>query len=153
MRSTDRLFWDAVDRIRETETRYRREAYGFVVAALGATVQALPPERLADPAKRHLTGRELLTGLVQLGRQEFGFLAPVVFHEWGLHDGEDVGRVVFRLVESGELSARPEDSIEDFRGFDLPGALAADLEPGAGRVRGARRPRRQRAAGEPGSAP
>ena len=36
-------------------------------------------------------------------------------------------------MECGELSARPEDTLEDFRGFDLLGALTANLE--VGRVR------------------
>ena len=152
MSSSDLLFWDAVDRIRETEPRYRREAYGFVVGALGITVQALPPERLADPVLRHLTGGELLHGLVRLARQEFGVLAPTVFREWGGLAGEDVGRIVFRLVECGELSARPEDSLEDFRGFDLFDELTADLVIGTPRGRRASQPRPRRAAGDPGSA-
>ena len=152
MSSTDLLFWDTVDRIRETEPRYRREAYGFVVAALGLTVQALSPERLSDPQRRHLSGRELLRGVVRLGRREFGLLAPMVFREWGVHGSEDVGRIVFRLVECGELSARPEDTLDDFRGFDLFGALAANLEPGDGRLSRPRRPRPRRAAGDPGTA-
>jgi uncharacterized repeat protein (TIGR04138 family) len=141
------LFWDAVDRIRESEPRYGREAFGFVVAALGVTVQALPPERLADPERRHLSGGELLQGLVRLARSEFGVLAPTVFREWGVLAGEDVGRIVFRLVECGELSARPEDSLEDFRGYDLMGGLTADLEVGAGWKREVRRPGPRRAAG------
>ena len=152
MSSSDLLFWDAVDRIRETEPRYRREAYGFVVGALGVTVEALPPERLADPVLRHLSGGELLRGLVGLARREFGVLAPTVFREWGVLTGEDVGRIVFGLVECGELSARAEDSLEDFRGFDLFGGLTADLEIGRGRMSGAGRPRPRRAAGDPGSA-
>jgi len=151
--SSDLLFWDAVDRIRETEPRYRREAYGFVVAALGATVQALPPERLADPVQRHLSGRELLCGLVRLARLEFGALATTVFREWGVLSSEDVGRIVFRLVEAGELSARPEDSAENFRGFDLLGALRADLELGRLPVSRTDRPVRRRAADGPGAAP
>lgn len=152
MSSSDLLFWDAVDQIREKEPRYRREAYGFVVAALGVTVQALPPERLADPVLRHLTGGELLRGLVRLARQEFGVLAPTVFREWGVHCGEDVGRIVFRLVECGELSARPEDALEDFGGFDLFAGLTADLEIGTPRVPRGRGPRPRRTAGDPGSA-
>lgn len=139
MSSTDLLFWDTVDRILETEPRYRREAYGFVVAALGLTVQSLPPERLADPARRHLSGPELLRGLVLLARSEFGLMAPVVFREWGIHAAEDVGRIVFQLVECGELSARPEDRLDDFRGFDLFRALTVDLEPGSHAVPGRRR--------------
>ena len=152
MSSSELLFWDVVDGIRESEPRYRREAYGFVVAALGSTVQALPPERLADPALRHLTGGELLRGLVQLARREFGVLGPTVFREWGVLTGEDIGRIVFRLVECGELSARPEDTLADFRDFDLFGGLTKGLEIGrlhAARERGAR-PRR--AAGDPGAA-
>jgi uncharacterized repeat protein (TIGR04138 family) len=151
--SSELLFWDAVDRIRETEPRYRREAYGFVVAALGVTVQALPPERLADPVQRHLSGRELLGGLVRLARQEFGVLATTVFREWGVLAGEDVGRIVFGLVEAGELSARPEDTLEDFRGFDLFGGLGADLDLGRLPASRTDRPRWRRAAGGPGSAP
>lgn len=148
MSSTDLLFWDTVDRIRETEPRYRREAYGFVVAALGRTVQALPRERLADPERRHLSGGELVEGVVRLARREFGMLAQVVFREWGVHTSEDIGHIVFQLVECGELSARPEDTLEDFRaGIDLPRALSDRLEPGAGH-----RPGGGRGRGRPGAA-
>jgi uncharacterized repeat protein (TIGR04138 family) len=152
MSSSDLLFWDAVDGIREHESRYRREAYGFVVAALGVTVQSLPPERLADPVLRHLTGDELLRGLVRLARREFGVLAPTVFREWGVLAGEDVGRIVFRLVECGELSARPEDTLQDFQGYDLFGGLTAHLEIGTVPALRASRPRPRRAAGDPGPA-
>jgi uncharacterized repeat protein (TIGR04138 family) len=116
MSSADMPFWDAVDRIRSDDARYRREAYGFVMAALGWTVQALPAERLADPQLRHLSGAELLRGVLALGRREFGVMAPTVFSEWGLRAGEDVGAIVFQLVGAGQLSARPEDRIEDFGG-------------------------------------
>ena len=117
MSQTDVPFWDAVDRIREREPRYRREAYGFLLLALGATVNALPPERQADPARRHLSGHELLLGVVQLARQEFGSMAPVVFEEWAVRASTDVGELVFQLVECGQLSARPEDRREDFQGL------------------------------------
>ena len=139
MSSTELLFWDTVDRIRETEPRYRREAYGFVVAALGHTVQALPRERRDDSALRHLSGQELVRGVVQLARREFGLMAPAVFREWGVASNEDIGQIVFRLVDCGELSARPEDTLEDFRGDgELLRALAEGLEPGHARLPGER---------------
>ena len=122
----DLPFWDAVDRVREQDPRYRREAYGFVVGALGVTVQSLEPERRLDPVRRHLSGLELLEGIATLARREFGFLAPTVFREWGVLAGDDVGRIVFQLVECRQLSARPEDTIDDFRGFDLAGRLAGE---------------------------
>ena len=131
MASAEAGFWEAVDEIRGRDGRYRREAYGFVMASLGATVQALPLERRLDPATRHLSGQELLQGVIRLARQEFGRFAPVVFREWGIAGGEDVGRIVFQLVESHQLSARREDSIEDFRrGGELFAALTADLDFG-----------------------
>jgi uncharacterized repeat protein (TIGR04138 family) len=116
-------FWDVVDEIREADGRYRREAYGFLMAALGVTVQRLPEERRRDAARRHLSGGELLEGLVLLARREFGELAPTVFAEWGVRGGEDVGEMVFQLVAGGQLSARPEDTLDDFRGFPLMAAL------------------------------
>jgi uncharacterized repeat protein (TIGR04138 family) len=124
-------FWEAVDEIRSRDGRFRREAYGFVMAALGATVQALPDERRTNLATRHLSGQELLQGVIRLARQEFGRFAPVVFREWGIASGEDIGSIVFQLVESRQLSARREDSIEDFRGgLDLFATLTANLDFG-----------------------
>lgn len=124
--SSEQGFWDVVDGIRESDPRFRREAYGFLMAALGVTVQALPAERLDDPDRRHLSGRELLQGLTRLARDQFGALAPMVFQEWGITGGEDVGDMVFQLVTSGQLSARPEDTLDDFRGFDLARELVAE---------------------------
>ena len=135
MGSAETVFWEAVDQIRSRDGRYRREAYGFVVGALGATVQALPQERREDPATRHLSGQELLEGVIQLARREFGHFAPVVFREWGIANGEDVGHIVFQLVESRQLSARREDTLDDFRrDGDLYQALIANLEFGPART-------------------
>jgi len=127
MDSSEPSLLQAVDRIRARDSRYAREAYFFVVAALGLAVEALPAERRADPERRHLSGQELLGSAVALARHEFGALAPTVFHEWGVEAAEDVGTIVFQLVECGELSARPEDTLDDFRrGLDLMRALGAD---------------------------
>lgn len=138
MSPTDVPFWDAVDRIRERDPRYRREAYGFLLLALGATVRALPATRQADPVHRHLTGAELLRGIVELARREFGAMAPAVFREWGLHTSGDVGELVFQLVECEQLSARPEDTREDFLGFELMDMLG-EASPGSPQDTGRRR--------------
>jgi len=126
--SQETLFRDAVDELRARGSRFAREAYVFVVAALGETVRLLPRERLDDPARRHLTGQELTTGVIRIARAEFGSLAPTVFREWGVIRTEDIGAIVFELVDAGQLSARPEDRPEDFvTGIDLPAALAAPI--------------------------
>jgi len=129
MSSTERPFWDIVDALRKRDPGYRREAYGFVVAALGVTVQRLPAQRRADPEHRHLSGGELIEGVIGLARTEFGDLADVVFREWGMTRGEDIGRIVFQLVDCGQLSTQPSDSMEDF-------LAAGDLLPRLGAGRG-----------------
>lgn len=136
--ASEQGFWDVVDGIRESDPRFRREAYGFLMAALGVTVQGLPRERLRDPERRHLSGRELLTGLARLAREQFGVLAPLVFREWGVTSGEDIGDMVFQLVRAGQLSARPEDTPDDFRGFDLARELKAELPTRKAAADGAR---------------
>ncbi len=128
--SQETLFRDAVDELRARGSRFAREAYVFVVAALGETVRALPADRLADAERRHLSGRELSEGVVRIAREEFGALAPMVFQEWGVRSTEDIGAIVFELVAAGQLSARPEDTIADFRNRgDLLAALAEPVPP------------------------
>ena len=146
MSPSESSFWDVVENLCTREPRYRREAYGFVVAALGRAVQSLPSARKADPQLRHLSGTELVRSVVALARREFGACADLVFREWGVTSAEDVGRIVFRLVESGQLSARPEDTMEDFRrapdlmrALSRPGAAPAPdsaAPPGRGRAGG-----------------
>jgi uncharacterized repeat protein (TIGR04138 family) len=126
--SQETLFRDAVDDLRERGGRYAREAYVFLVAALGETVRALPSPRRLDAERRHLSGRELVACVVGLAREEFGVLAPTVFREWGVTSARDLGVMVFELVEAGHLSARPEDTMADFREpEDLLAAVAAPL--------------------------
>ena len=58
------MFRDAIDELRERGSHFAREAYVFVVAALGETVRALPADRLADaeraanPATKEIGGRD-----------------------------------------------------------------------------------------------
>ena len=141
-------FWEAVDALRDRDSRYRREAYGFVVAALASAVGELPAERRADPERRHLSGAELVGAVIRLARREFGDLSEVVFREWNLTRTEDVGRIVFELVECGQLSARPEDRMQDFQaGPELLASLAGSA---GGPDASAQEPPRRASARDPG---
>jgi uncharacterized repeat protein (TIGR04138 family) len=123
-------FWEAVERIRDRDPRFRREAYPFLVAALGATVMALPAERRADPERRHLAGPELVAGMVRFARDEFGPLAATVFGEWGVRTSGDVGDMVFELIAEKQLQALPGDRREDFDGGpDLLAELRGETAP------------------------
>ena len=49
-------------------------------------------------------------------------------------------------------ASTPEDTLDDFRDFDLLGGLTANLEIGSLRAPRERRPRPHRPAGDPGAA-
>lgn len=109
--------YDRIDELRARDPRFRREAYLFLLAALEFVVERLP-------VRRHVSGQELLQGIAELARRNFGSLAHAVFTEWGVQSSTDIGEMVFQLVEAGIMGRQPEDSLEDFAGFDLPAALA-----------------------------
>ena len=117
-------FWEKVHAICERDARFRREAYEFVMRALEHTTA-----RVIGP-RRHVSGQELLAGVVELARQEFGDLAWTVFREWGVTRSEDFGAIVFALVGDGLLGRQPEDSIQDFSGgIDLKHELEPPKSP------------------------
>ena len=108
---------DVLDRLREREPRFHEAAYIFVLSALHHVLRRLP-----EP--RHISGRELAEGLRDLALERFGPLARTVLEHWGIHASEDVGAVVFALVETGVLIKQEEDDPQDFTGvFDFSEAF------------------------------
>lgn len=110
--------------VRLHDRRYARHAYYFVLDALDHTMVQLG--RLAKSGEeRHVGGRELLEGIKELAAEEFGPMAPVVFHQWGIRDTADFGEIVFNLIDGGLLSRRSQDSRLDFaNGFDFESTFA-----------------------------
>lgn len=105
---TELKFADEIlGRLQEREPRYHPQAYLFVLSALHAVVNELNPPR-------HITGGELAHGVRDLALERFGLLARTVLEHWGIHETEDVGRVVFALVDCGVLVKQEGDRIEDF---------------------------------------
>lgn len=96
--------------------KYHPNAYQFIFAALRHTQQmlgkAMDPEQLAADA--HISGEQLLEGIRELGLQEFGLMTRIVFNGWGVHSTEDFGRIVFELIERGEMRKTENDHIHDF---------------------------------------
>jgi uncharacterized repeat protein (TIGR04138 family) len=102
------VFRDGVmDRIRLHERRYDEQAYLFVLASL-EYCQAQLPER------RHIAGTELALACRDLALERWGLMARVVLEHWGIRSTEDIGSIVFVLVDLGFLMAQPTDNIADF---------------------------------------
>jgi uncharacterized repeat protein (TIGR04138 family) len=98
---------DGLSEILRRDPRYPRAAYDFIRDALQFTVARAG-------AQRHVTARELLEGIRDHARDEFGPLARMVFESWNVHETADFGNLVFNLVEAGEMGKTEDDDIRDF---------------------------------------
>jgi uncharacterized repeat protein (TIGR04138 family) len=112
----------------ETDPRYDIEAYLFIREALDFTVAMLnkPSE---GPAK-HVSGQELLDGIRDYAKHEFGPMALTVLNRWGVKTTSDFGEIVFNLVDAGLLGKTENDRKEDFdNGYDFFEAFAKPFLP------------------------
>lgn len=113
------------------DRRYPYEAYEFIFAALAHTQQMVgrkPQQGETMTEEHHVSGHEILRGTVDLARKEFGFLAKTVFHQWGVTRTDDVGELVFNLIDNSLLSKTDNDQRADFQDqFDLDRALSDDF--------------------------
>ena len=102
-----------LEQLIEQDSRYRKEAYLFVFEALHHTMQKAAKPGLPDQ-QRHISGRDLLRGISELGLDQFGPLTRSVFAHWGVHQTQDFGHMVFNMVSIKLMSKRKEDCLEDF---------------------------------------
>ena len=110
--------------------RYPCEAYEFIFSALAHTQELLgrvPPPEGSAGQDYHVSGQQLLEGVRELALREFGLMARTVFRMWGINRTDDVGAIVFNLIEGGLMSKTDRDNLDDFRDlFDLDQALERD---------------------------
>lgn len=118
----------------ERDRRYKLEAYLLVNDGLQYTLKQLD-------IRRHVSGRELLEGIRQLVLERYGRMAKAVLNSWGLFTTDDLGNVVFNLVNAGLMSKTETDTIEEFRavydfeetfvrGYRIPARRRNDPGPG-----------------------
>jgi uncharacterized repeat protein (TIGR04138 family) len=113
---------DVMARIRARGGHYHERGYLFVLG----TIEFLQ-SRLE--ARRHVSGAELAWACRDFAQTQFGLLAPVVLAHWGIKRTEDIGRIVFTLVEVGLLVTQPGDMESDFAAvFQFADAFGAPYE-------------------------
>lgn len=116
----NQTFLEHIEKIVMADQRYAADAYAFIMEALAYTQKRFGSER-------HVTGEELLEGIRELVVKEYGFLAVDVLHNWGVRTTEDLGHIVFNLVDHGILGKQEDDSFDSFRnGFDFTSTLGKD---------------------------
>jgi uncharacterized repeat protein (TIGR04138 family) len=121
-------FDDVLDKIVEQDLRYRRDAYVFLREALEFTQKTI--SKANKNQVRHITGRELLSGIREYALALYGPMSLTVLTEWGIHSCEDFGSMVFVMVENNLLRKTEEDSVDDFKkGYNFDEAFRQPFRP------------------------
>jgi uncharacterized repeat protein (TIGR04138 family) len=117
---------DILDQLQERNPRFHGKAYLFLLSALHTVMRGLE-----EP--RHISGQELVEGARSLAMDRYGPMARTVLEYWGIHATEDLGDIVFTLVDVGVLIKQNDDTRADFRGvFDFEDAFEKNYPWGAG---------------------
>lgn len=130
-------FDDALDALLTRDGRYERDAYLFLRDALDFTVKETHRTKSAAADSgggggnsRHVTGQELLDGVRRYALEQFGPMVPTVLAEWRVASTEDVGRMVFNLIDANIFGRTEHDSLDDFRGgYDFYDAFVRPYLP------------------------
>ncbi len=109
--------------------RYDPAAFFFVNEVVAAAVKWLksgdmkphdvaPSRDDAEGASFHISGYELLEAFRRLARERWGLMARTVLANWGLGATDDVGEIVFLMVndEKLEWKRRESDTKAEFAG-------------------------------------
>jgi uncharacterized repeat protein (TIGR04138 family) len=106
-------FAEALDAIVASDPRYSRDAYIFLRDALDFTTKQ--QKKIKGTNIRHVAGPELLDGVRHYALREFGPMVVTVFESWGIKSTQDVGHMVFNLIDAGIFGKTDEDSLDDFK--------------------------------------
>jgi uncharacterized repeat protein (TIGR04138 family) len=129
---SDLSFHYAISQSVEKDPRYHPHAYEFVRDALHVAAKIF----CEGKEDQHVTGQEVLEGVRQHALSEYGPMAFSILADWGLNCGEDVGNIVYNLIETGYFGRNEGDSIEDFAGgFPFATALTDPFMPASRRLK------------------
>jgi uncharacterized repeat protein (TIGR04138 family) len=106
-------FAEVVEQICEKDLRFSTDAYHFVQEGLNHTLKSL--KRGGQHNHRHVSGQELLHGLREFALKEYGPMSKAVLNECGIKTTDDIGQIVFNLVNASVLGKNDTDSPSDFK--------------------------------------
>lgn len=95
------------------EKTYHPDGYTFIFAGLKHAQDELGRDRMSHDTG-HVSGPELLIGVKELAQKNYGLMARCVLASWGIYCTGDIGKMVFELIECGDMRRTPDDSLEDF---------------------------------------
>ncbi len=119
---------ELIDRIRAIDGRYHEQAYLFVLAALEYSQRS-------RAMRGHISGEELAWACRDLAREQFGLTSRTVLSFWGIDSTEDIGRIVFVLIDVGLLVPNDGDNLDAFDSVYDFGEAFEEEYPWAGVIR------------------
>ncbi len=121
-------FEQSVVSILKRDKRFDPHAYFFLKDALDFTLKRIAEGNGGQA--RHVSGPELLEGFRDFAMEQFGPMASTLMREWGIRKCQDVGDMVFLLIEEQVFGKQDSDTREDFSGvFDLEDSLVKPFLP------------------------
>ncbi|HMO36521.1 MAG TPA: hypothetical protein PKA06_10805, partial [Gemmatales bacterium] len=108
-----------------------------IFSALGYVQEKMIRERKKSPKdaaalpeqERHVTGQQLAEGCRDFALQEFGMMAGTVFRNWNIHKTDDIGELVYNLIELKLLTKTDTDRKEDFHNvYDMSTAFSTGFQ-------------------------
>lgn len=93
--------------ILERDQRFHPYAYALLMDVV---------HYLSTDGERHVSGEEVLDEFKERTLDQFGPMSYTVLTEWGVTCTEDIGEMMFNLVEGNRVRKDDEDSAEAFVG-------------------------------------
>lgn len=127
MRNLD--FEETIAGILKRDSRYPAEAYDFIREVLSDTQKRMGRSK-KRPYPQHISIKELLEGVCHFTIKEYGPMALNVLNAWGIYTCEDIGELVFNMIDEGLLFKTKEDKRDDFKaGFEFDKVLVLPFLP------------------------
>lgn len=121
-------FEQSVVSILKRDKRFDPHAYFFLKDALDFTLKRIAESNGGQA--RHVSGPELLEGCRDYALEQFGPMASTLMTEWSIRKCQDVGDMVFNLIEEQIFGKQDSDKKEDFSEvFDFEASLIVPFLP------------------------
>jgi uncharacterized repeat protein (TIGR04138 family) len=121
-------FEQSVVSILKRDKRFDAHAYFFLKDALDYTLKRIAESN--NGQARHVSGPELLAGFRDCALEHFGPMASTLMYEWSVRKCQDVGDMVFHLIEEQVFGKQDTDKKEDFSEvFDFEASLITPFLP------------------------
>lgn len=98
---------DTFDDIVARDSRYDRRAYALLMDVV---------HFLSGEKSRHVSGEDILEEFRDRSLDQYGPMTYTVLTQWGVHCTEDVGEMMFNLVEGKRVRKDENDSSDSFAG-------------------------------------